>query len=100
MNARGWSIPNGGVAPDNQLGSSLTSESVRYGHLLLLGLAGRQLVHDAERDAWRGDRATVHHRPLRGVDRRQRDGPASDRRRFGEAIEQYFAPAKRSRSTH
>lgn len=41
MNARGWDIPNEGVQPDSKLGSSLTSRSVAYGHLLLLGPASR-----------------------------------------------------------
>jgi len=39
MNAQGWEIPNGGVQTDAGLGSSLTSASQAYGHLLLLGPA-------------------------------------------------------------
>ena len=39
MNARGWQIPDGGVQPDQGLGSSLTPADVAYGHLLLLGPA-------------------------------------------------------------
>ena len=39
MNAQGWQIPNGGVQTDHGLGSSLTSASQAYGHLLLLGPA-------------------------------------------------------------
>jgi len=39
MNARGWDIPNEGVQLDDSLGSSITSQSVSYGHLLLLGPA-------------------------------------------------------------
>jgi N-acetylmuramoyl-L-alanine amidase len=39
MNAQGWEIPNAGVQTDEGLGSSLTSASQAYGHLLLLGPA-------------------------------------------------------------
>lgn len=39
MNARGWDIPDEGVLPDSELGSALSSQSVDYGHLLLLGPA-------------------------------------------------------------
>ncbi len=39
MNAQGWQIPDGGVQPDQGLGSSLTPADVAYGHLLLLGPA-------------------------------------------------------------
>jgi N-acetylmuramoyl-L-alanine amidase len=39
MNAQGWKIPNAGVQTDQGLGSSLTSASQAYGHLLLLGPA-------------------------------------------------------------
>jgi hypothetical protein len=37
MNAQGWQIPDGGVQPDEGLGSSLTPADLAYGHLLLLG---------------------------------------------------------------
>ncbi len=39
MNAQGWQIPNGGVQPDQGLGSSLSPADLAYGHLLLLGPA-------------------------------------------------------------
>jgi len=39
INAQGWQIPDGGVQPDQGLGSSLTPADVAYGHLLLLGPA-------------------------------------------------------------
>ena len=39
MNGRGWSIPDEGVQSDTQLGSSLNSDAVSYGHLLLIGPA-------------------------------------------------------------
>ena len=39
MNAQGWHVPNQGVLPDTGLGSTLTSSSAGYGHLLLLGPA-------------------------------------------------------------
>ena len=39
MNAQGWQIPDGGVQPDQGLGSSLTPADLAYGHLLLLGPA-------------------------------------------------------------
>ena len=39
MNAQGWQIPDGGVQPDQGLGSSLTPADLSYGHLLLLGPA-------------------------------------------------------------
>ena len=39
MNAQGWKIPNAGVQTDQGLGSSLSSASQAYGHLLLLGPA-------------------------------------------------------------
>jgi N-acetylmuramoyl-L-alanine amidase len=39
MNAQGWQIPDGGVQPDQELGSSLTPADLAYGHLLLLGPA-------------------------------------------------------------
>ena len=35
MNAQGWQIPDGGVQPDQGLGSSLTPADLAYGHLLL-----------------------------------------------------------------
>lgn len=37
MNARGWDIPDEGVQLDSNLGSSLTTRDLAYGHLLLLG---------------------------------------------------------------
>ena len=39
MNAHGWDIPDGGVAPDGELGSAISSQAIAYGHLLLLGPA-------------------------------------------------------------
>ncbi len=39
MNAQGWQIPDGGVQPDQGLGSSLGPADLSYGHLLLLGPA-------------------------------------------------------------
>jgi N-acetylmuramoyl-L-alanine amidase len=39
MNRQGWGIPSEGVQTDDQLGSSLNSAAVSYGHLLLLGPA-------------------------------------------------------------
>jgi N-acetylmuramoyl-L-alanine amidase len=39
MNARGWDVPDQGVLSDTGLGSTLTSSSAGYGHLLLLGPA-------------------------------------------------------------
>jgi N-acetylmuramoyl-L-alanine amidase len=39
MNAHGWAVPDQGVLPDTGLGSTLTSSSAAYGHLLLLGPA-------------------------------------------------------------
>jgi N-acetylmuramoyl-L-alanine amidase len=41
MNAQGWQIPDGGVQPDQGLGSALTAADIAYGHLLLLGPAKR-----------------------------------------------------------
>ena len=37
MNAQGWQIPDGGVQPDQGLGSSLSPADLAYGHLVLLG---------------------------------------------------------------
>ena len=39
MNAQGWQIPDGGVQPDQGLGSSLGLADLAYRHLLLLGPA-------------------------------------------------------------
>lgn len=39
LNAQGWQIPDAGVHTDAGYGSSLTSASVAYGHLMLLGPA-------------------------------------------------------------
>jgi N-acetylmuramoyl-L-alanine amidase len=39
MNAQGWQIPNGGVQTDQGFGSSISTASQAYGHLLLLGPA-------------------------------------------------------------
>jgi N-acetylmuramoyl-L-alanine amidase len=39
MNRQGWGIPSEGVQSDTQLGSSIGSAAVTYGHLLLLGPA-------------------------------------------------------------
>jgi N-acetylmuramoyl-L-alanine amidase len=39
MNAQGWGVPDQGVLSDTGLGSTLTSSSGGYGHLLLLGPA-------------------------------------------------------------
>lgn len=39
MNAQAWKIPNEGVLKDSELGSEVSSRSVSYGHLLLLGPA-------------------------------------------------------------
>jgi N-acetylmuramoyl-L-alanine amidase len=100
MNARGWNIPNGGVEPDNQLGSSLTARSVRYGHLLLLGPAARGwFTTPSEMPG-----AVIE--PLFITDRSEgsiaasRDGQHVIAGGLASAIEQYFAPAKRSRSAH
>jgi N-acetylmuramoyl-L-alanine amidase len=39
MNAKGWDIPDVGVAPDSVLGSVISSQAAAYGHLMLLGPA-------------------------------------------------------------
>ncbi len=39
LDAHGWEIPDEGVAPDSDLGSSISSQAVAYGHLELLGPA-------------------------------------------------------------
>jgi N-acetylmuramoyl-L-alanine amidase len=39
MNAQNWGVPDQGVLSDTGLGSTLTSSSAGYGHLLLLGPA-------------------------------------------------------------
>jgi N-acetylmuramoyl-L-alanine amidase len=39
MNSHGWGVPDQGVLSDTGLGSTLTSSSAAYGHLLLLGPA-------------------------------------------------------------
>jgi N-acetylmuramoyl-L-alanine amidase len=39
MNSQGWGVPDQGVLSDTGLGSTLTSSSAGYGHLLLLGPA-------------------------------------------------------------
>ncbi len=39
MNRHGWGIPDEGVQPDGQLGSSINPAGDAYGHLLLLGPA-------------------------------------------------------------
>jgi N-acetylmuramoyl-L-alanine amidase len=39
MNRRDWGIPNEGVQTDNELGSSINSDAVSYGHLMLIGPA-------------------------------------------------------------
>jgi N-acetylmuramoyl-L-alanine amidase len=39
MNAHGWGVPDQGVLSDTGLGSTLTSSSAGYGHLVLLGPA-------------------------------------------------------------
>lgn len=98
MNARGWNIPNGGVEPDSQLVSSLTSSSVHYGHLLLLGPAARGWFETPSQMPG----AVIE--PLFITDRSEgsiaasRDGQRVIAGGLVSAIEQYFAPAKRSRA--
>ncbi len=96
MNARGWNIPNGGVEPDNQLGSSLTSESVRYGHLLLLGPAsGSWFTTPSEMPGAVIEPLFITD-PSEGSIAASRDGQHVIAGGLASAIEQYFAPAKRS----
>ena len=100
MNARGWNIPNGGVEPDNQLGSSLTTESVRYGHLLLLGPASGSWFTTPSQMPGAVIEPLFITDPSEGSIAASRDGQHVIAGGLASAIEQYFAPAKRSRSTH
>jgi len=92
MNAQGWQIPDGGVQPDQGLGSSLTPADLAYGHLLLLGPA--KAGYFSTPSAMPG--ALVE--PLFITDPFEGSIAASNRGQqviaagLARAIEQYFAP--------
>jgi N-acetylmuramoyl-L-alanine amidase len=96
MNARGWNIPNAGVVPDSQLGSSLTARSVRYGHLLLLGPAARGWFSTPSAMPGALIEPLFITDPSEASIAASRDGQHVIASGLASAIEQYFAPAKRS----
>jgi N-acetylmuramoyl-L-alanine amidase len=96
MNARGWNIPNAGVVPDSQLGSSLTDRSVRYGHLLLLGPAARGWFSTPSAMPGVLIEPLFITDPFEGSIAASRDGQHVIATGLASAIEQYFAPARRS----
>jgi N-acetylmuramoyl-L-alanine amidase len=92
MNAQGWQIPDGGVQPDQGLGSALTAADVAYGHLLLLGPAQRGYFSTPSQMPG----ALIE--PLFITDPFEGSIAASDRGQqviaagLAYAVEQYFAP--------
>ena len=96
MNARGWNIPNAGVQPDNQLGSSLTGRSVRYGHLLLLGPASGDWFSTPSRMPGALIEPLFITDPPEGSIAASRDGQQAIASGVARAVEEYFAPARQS----
>ena len=83
MNAQGWGIPNIGVTDDSELGGPGPDHGGRQLRTPAAARAGRAwLLQHAEHHAGRAHRAALHHRSLRGLDRRdlrltRRSSPAA-----------------------
>jgi len=95
MNARGWNIPNAGVQPDNQLGSSLTAKSDAYGHLLLLGPAERGYFSTPSEMPGALIEPLFITDPFEGSIAASSDGQHVIAAGLARAIEDYFGPPKR-----
>lgn len=100
MNREGWGIPDEGVQRDDQLGSSINTAAVRYGHLLLLGPAQRGYFSTPSRMPG----ALIE--PLFITDPFEASIAASSHGQhviaggLAQAVEQYFAPSPHRRRAH
>jgi N-acetylmuramoyl-L-alanine amidase len=98
MNGRGWSIPDEGVQSDTQLGSSLNSDAVSYGHLLLIGPADPGFFSTPSRMPGALIEPLFITDPFEGSIADSTAGQEVIAAGLARAVEQYFNPAtKQSR---
>ncbi len=92
MNAQGWQIPDGGVQPDEGLGSSLTPADLAYGHLLLLGPAKEGYFNTPSMMPGALVEPLFITDPFEGSIAASNRGQQVIAAGLARAIEQYFAP--------
>ena len=93
MNARGWAIPDEGVAPDGDLGSAISSQAVSYGHLLLLGPADGDWFETPSEMPGALIEPLFITDPFEGSLAASTTGQETIASGIAQAVEQYFAPA-------
>lgn len=93
MNAQGWAIPNGGVKPDTELGSALSSQALSYGHLVLLGPAYPGYVATPSRMPGALTEPLFITDPFEGSIAASPRGEKVIAAGLAKAIEQYFGPS-------
>jgi N-acetylmuramoyl-L-alanine amidase len=93
MNAHGWDIPDGGLFPDNDLGSATSSQAVAYGHLLLLGPAQAGYFTTPSQMPGALIEPLFITDPFEGSIADSSLGQQVIAAGLADAIEQYFAPA-------
>jgi N-acetylmuramoyl-L-alanine amidase len=95
MNAKGWQIPDDGVANDTTLGGQpLTTAAADYGHLLLLGPASPGWFTTPSLMPGALVEPLYVTDPYEGTIANNPTGQEAIAKGMAEAVEQYFAPQK------
>ncbi len=96
MNRRGWSIPDEGIQPDDQLGSTVnTATGDSYGHLLLLGPAKRGWFATPSDMPGALIEPLFITDPFEGSIANSRNGQLVIAEGIADALEQFFKPRAR-----
>jgi N-acetylmuramoyl-L-alanine amidase len=95
MDSQGWQIPSEGVKTDNTLGSSLNSDAVTYGHLLLIGPADPGFFSTPSLMPGALVEPLFITDPFEGSIAASRTGQKVIAAGIAQAAEQYFAPSKK-----
>jgi N-acetylmuramoyl-L-alanine amidase len=92
MNARRWRIPNDGVTSDAGLGSAVSTQSLAYGHLVLLGPAKPGYLSTPSQMPGALIEPLFITDPFEGSIAASAQGQHVIAGALAKAIEQYFAP--------
>ncbi|HEX3804415.1 MAG TPA: N-acetylmuramoyl-L-alanine amidase [Solirubrobacteraceae bacterium] len=98
MNSHGWSIPDGGVQVDDQLGSSINEAADAYGHLLLLGPAKRGFFDTPSQMPGTLIEPLFITDPFEGSIANGSEGQHAIASGIASAVEQFFAPPSRNKN--
>jgi len=94
LNRQGWGIPSEGVQDDTQLGSSLNSAAVTYGHLLELGPADPGWFNTPSKMPGAVIEPLFITDPFEGSLADSKHGQEVIASGLAQAVEQYFGPVK------